>query len=111
MAISLQSTSPNELLLRDALTEQGLSFKEQYPIYEGGKFSQPKYFVDFLITYGKKKIIVECDGYTYHTSDYDIDKNIERDNWIKNKTKIKNAILGGFIVVVVVLKPTFRYIF
>lgn len=89
MAISLQSTSPNELLLRDALTEHGLSFEEQHPIYEGGKFSQPKYFVDFLISYGNKKLIVECDGYAYHTSDLDIDKNIERDNWIKNKTKIK----------------------
>lgn len=110
MAISLQSTSPNELFLRDALTEQGLSFEEQYPIYEGGKFSQPKYFVDFLITYGKKKIIVECDGYTYHTSDYDIDKNIERDKWIKNKTGIKiihftsHQLKNELSVVVAVIK-------
>lgn len=89
MAISLQSASPNELLLRDALNEQGLSFVEQYPIYEGGKFSQPKYFVDFYITYKEKKLIVECDGYSYHTSDYDVDKNIERDNWIKSKTGTK----------------------
>ena len=55
MALSLQSTSPNELLLRDALIKQGLSFEEQHPIYEGGKFSQPKYFVDFLIFFGNKK--------------------------------------------------------
>lgn len=89
MAISLESTSPNEQLLRDALTEHDISFKEQYPIYDGGIFSQPKYFVDFYITHKEKKLIVECDGYSYHTSDYDVDKNIERDNWINSKTGTK----------------------
>lgn len=89
MAISLQSSSPNEILLCDALKEQEISFQEQYPIYEGGKFSQPKYFVDFLITHKDKKIIVECDGYTYHSSDSDVDNDLERDRWIKRKTGLK----------------------
>ena len=91
MAVILESSSPNEILLRDALVNEGMSFKEQYPIYDGGKFSQPKYFVDFLITHNGKKLIVECDGYTYHISNRDVDQNIYRDNWIKNKTGIKIA--------------------
>ena len=83
MAILMGSSTPIELLLKEALKKEGLEFKEQQRIYELPGDLQPKYIVDFVVVYQNKSVVVECDGFAYHTSDRDTDRDIRRDNWLK----------------------------
>ncbi len=82
MAIMTTSTTVIEILLKEALERENVEFKEQYRIYEKGNSFHPKYVVDFLVTFGKKSVIVECDGFSYHESDADVDADIQRDAWL-----------------------------
>ncbi|MGM9601869.1 MAG: endonuclease domain-containing protein [Faecousia sp.] len=83
MAITVTSTTPIELLLKNALQKENLNFKEQYRIYEKGNSYHPKYVADFLVTFQGRSVIVECDGFSYHSSDFDVVQDIQRDNWLK----------------------------
>lgn len=85
MAILMDSSSSIELLLKTALQKEKLEFKEQQRIYEKGADLHPKYVADFVITSQNTSIIVECDGASYHSSDFDIQRDIERDHWLQNR--------------------------
>jgi len=85
VAIIMESSTQIENLLKDALKEEGFQFKEQYMIYEKSGDLYPKYVVDFLIKYRDKSVIVECDGSTYHSSDFDIVQGIRRDCWLEQQ--------------------------
>lgn len=85
MAILCESSTYIEILLKNALIKEGLQFEEQYRVYTGGKFSEVKYVGDFMLTNGTKRLIVECDGYNYHSSGIQIYNRLERDNWLKRK--------------------------
>lgn len=83
MAITVTSTTPIELLLKNALQKENLNFKEQYRIYEKENSYHPKYVADFLVTFQGKSVIVECDGFSCHSSDFDVVRDLQRDNWLK----------------------------
>jgi len=83
MAIMTVSTTAAELRLKDALKKEGLQFEEQYRVYEKGNSYQPKYVIDFLVTKDGIAIAVECDSFSYHSSDRDIEFGITRDAWLE----------------------------
>ena len=83
MAITFESTTPIELSLRSALQKENLTFKEQHRIYEKGNSYHPKYVVDFLIMFQEKSVVVECDGFSFHSSDVDVAHDLQRDAWLK----------------------------
>ena len=83
MAIVFESTTPIEFLLKSALQKEQLNFEEQYRIYEKGNSYHPKYVVDFLVKYQRKSVVVECDGFSFHSSDADIAHDLQRDAWLK----------------------------
>ena len=85
VAILMESSSSIELLLKTALQKEGLEFKEQQRIYERGNDLHPKYVADFVVTAQNLSIIVECDGASYHTSDLDVQRDIERDCWLRSR--------------------------
>ena len=85
MAILLESSTYIEELLKEALVKEGLQFEEQYRVYTGGRFSETKYVGDFMLTNGSVRLIVECDGYNYHSSREQMVKAKERDEWLKLK--------------------------
>ena len=82
MGFGFSSETKIEVRLRDALAKENIPFQEQYRIYKKGNLS-PKYVVDFYIEWNQKDLIVECDGFSYHTSDFDIDRDIKRELWLK----------------------------
>ena len=82
MGILFESSTPIELLLREALKKENLPFYEQYRIGTGGRFSTVKYVADFMIEYENVRLIIECDGYTYHSKVNQKRKLIERDAWL-----------------------------
>lgn len=82
MAILFESDSPIELLLKDALLKTGIDFQEQYRIYENPNALIPKYVVDFLARNGERCVVIECDGSSWHSSDFDARKSVQRDNWL-----------------------------
>lgn len=82
MGILFESSTPIEFLMKDALIKENFSFKEQYRIGTGGRFSTVKYVVDFLIIYENIRLIVECDGRTYHSKISQKRAQIERDAWL-----------------------------
>lgn len=83
MAITTGASTHIELLLKTALQAEKLDFKEQHRIYEKASDLQPKYVVDFIVTSGNRSVLVECDGFSYHSSDSDVEHDIHRDNWLK----------------------------
>jgi len=85
VAILMNSDSSIELLLKTALRKEKLEFKEQQRIYEKGNDLHPKYVADFVITSRNTSIIVECDGASYHSSDFDVQRDIERDRWLRSR--------------------------
>lgn len=82
MAILTRSDTPIELLLKAALQKENLTFREQQRIYEKGSDLHPKYVADFVVLFHDTSIIVECDGESYHSSDLDVKRDIERDQWL-----------------------------
>ena len=85
MAILMESSSSIELLLKAALQQEGLEFREQQRIYDRLDDLSPKYVIDFVITFQKTSIAVECDGAEYHASDVDVQRDIERDQWLRKQ--------------------------
>ena len=82
MGFGFSSDTKIELCLRDALIKEKIPFQEQYRIYKKGDFN-PKYVVDFYIEFNQKDLIIECDGFSYHTSDFDVERDIKRERWLK----------------------------
>ena len=82
MGILFESSTPIEFLLKEALIKENFSFYEQYRIGTGGRFSTVKYVADFLIIYKNIRLIVECDGRTYHSNSSQKRNQIERDAWL-----------------------------
>lgn len=82
MGILFESSTPIEFLLKEALIKENLLFHEQYRVGTGGRFSTVKYVADFLIEYGNVRLIVECDGDTYHSGFSQKRKRVERDAWL-----------------------------
>ncbi|MBQ3220108.1 MAG: DUF559 domain-containing protein [Clostridia bacterium] len=83
MGFGFTSDTKIELRLRDALIKEKIPFQEQYRIYQKGALN-PKYVVDFYIEFNQKDLIIECDGFSYHTSDFDIQRDIKREKWLKD---------------------------
>ena len=82
MGFGFTSDAKIELRLRDALIKENIPFKEQYKIYKKGDLA-PKYVVDFYVEFNRRDLIIECDGFSYHTSDFDINRDIIRETWLK----------------------------
>ena len=82
MGFGFSSDTKIELRLRDVLIKEKIPFQEQYRIYKKGDLN-PKYVVDFYIEFNQKDLIIECDGFSYHTSDFDIERDIKRERWLK----------------------------
>ena len=80
MGIVTESTTYIEKLLKEALLKENIPFEEQYCIYSGERFRFVKYVGDFYIQSPKARLIVECDGFTYHATH--IRKQKERDKWL-----------------------------
>lgn len=72
-----------EKKLKEELVNNNIIFEEQKPIYEKGNFFMPKYVVDFYLTNDGVDLVVECDGYSYHSSDRDKQHDKERDEWLR----------------------------
>ena len=85
MAILFESSTHIEFLLKNALIEEGLEFIEQFRIYEGGIFSEVKYVADFLLINEDIRLIVECDGFFYHSGRDKLKKQMVRDNWLQTR--------------------------
>lgn len=82
MGFGFSSDTKIELRLREALIKEKIPFQEQYRIYKKGDLN-PKYVVDFYIEFNQKDLIIECDGFSYHTSDFDVERDIKRERWLK----------------------------
>jgi Ribonuclease HI len=61
----IDENSPAERIMNKALKARGINYKEQYSVYEA-KSEAPKYIIDFLVEYNGLKVVVECDGASYH---------------------------------------------
>lgn len=85
MAILFESSTHIEFLLKNALIKEGLDFQEQYRVYEGGIFSEVKYVADFLLINENVRLIVECDGFYYHSGIDKLKKQIVRDDWLQTR--------------------------
>lgn len=85
MGILLESDTYIELLLRKALIAAQIPFQEQYRLYDGQHLEYVKFVADFLITNANTRLIVECDGDTYHTGKTNKKREISRDEWLKKK--------------------------
>ena len=85
MGIKSESTTYIEQLLKNALEKEKIPFIEQYLVYTGGKFSDVKYVGDFFIEKNNIRLIVECDGFTFHAGADRRKKQQERDSWLKQK--------------------------
>ena len=85
MAILFESSTHIEFLLKNALIEEGFEFIEQFRIYEGGIFSEVKYVADFLLINEDIRLIVECDGFFYHSGRDKLKKQMVRDNWLQTR--------------------------
>lgn len=83
MGYGFTSDTKLELRLKDALTKEKIPFHEQYRIYTIGSLT-PKYVVDFYIEINQKDLIIECDGFSYHSSDFDIERDVKREKWLKS---------------------------
>jgi very-short-patch-repair endonuclease len=68
--VEKHSESPFEEAVGKALVAQGYKIEQQYPI--GG------YRLDMVVNYGDKKIALECDGEKWHSSEVQIQNDMER---------------------------------
>ncbi len=85
MAIPFESSTYIEFLLKNALDNAQIDYIEQYRIETGGVFSEVKYVADFFIRSDCVKLIVECDGITYHAGTDRQKNSIIRDKWLQSK--------------------------
>ncbi len=75
--------SPIEKIMEKALKENAIDYDSQYAVYEknGSKRWFHKYIFDFVV-YGKhSKVVVECDGKAYHSTDEQRVHDTTRDIW------------------------------
>jgi len=86
MGIVFESSTPIEFLLKEALIKENLFFYEQYRIGSGGRFSTVKYVADFLVIHENIRLIVECDGHTYHSNSKQRIKQVKRDAWLLKRS-------------------------
>ena len=85
MAIQLGSNSKNEKLMEEALRNEGIKYESQYFVYDRPGDLDPRYVADFLVYTAKKKILLECDGFSWHSSDSDVERDMRRDKWLEAK--------------------------
>lgn len=83
MGIVFESSTPIEFRMRKALTKEGIPFTEQYRINTGEKFSEVKYVADFFVQNDNIRLLIECDGFTYHHGKGKQQR--ERDAWLNCK--------------------------
>jgi len=77
----VDENSPIEKIMQAYLESSGLNYKTQYTVYEKG-WASPKYILDFLV-YGKtSRVVVECDGETYHAPLRRQRNDRIRDQWL-----------------------------
>ena len=91
MGFGFTSNNGIELMLKQALLKEGISFQEQYRIYQKGDYTNPRYVADFYLTHGDRSLIVECDGFSFHSSDKDIERDITVILNIKNALGIEKV--------------------
>lgn len=85
MGILFESDSYIEILLKNELLKENLSFKEQCRLYNGRKYGQVKYVADFIITNKDIQLVVECDGFHFHAGAKNLLKQQKRDEWLKEQ--------------------------
>lgn len=85
--------SPIEVLMESALKENQISFDKQVSCYGEYTYKNhygyyrkksdvPKYISDFVVCGEKSKIVVECDGFRYHSSNTCKARDAVRDLWM-----------------------------
>lgn len=65
-----KSESPFEAIVAKKLSALGYKITMQYPV--------GAYRLDMVIHYGKRKVALECDGERYHSNEYEIREDMER---------------------------------
>lgn len=85
MGFLFKSDSQIEILLKDELIKEKLSFNEQCRLYDGRKYGQVKYVADFIVTNNDVQLVVECDGFKYHAGKKNLIKQQLRDEWLKEQ--------------------------
>jgi hypothetical protein len=73
----------------------------QFPLGEYLKsldrnYSHPKYKVDFLLTFGKQKIVIEYDGFNEHFIDRDEVNESNFDSYLKASDVYRQKVLEGY---------------
>lgn len=83
MGILFESDTIIEILLKNELDKNGILYEEQYFIMSGGKFSSVKYVADFFIELNGVRLIIECDGFTFHSGKQRYQQ--KRDSWLEEQ--------------------------
>ncbi len=78
-----------------------LELVPQFPLGEYLKsldrnYSHPMYKVDFLLTFGKQKIVIEYDGFTEHFTDLDEVNESNYDSYLKADDVYRQKVLEGY---------------
>ncbi len=75
--------SPIEKIMEQALKKNGIAYDAQYALYERGSLNSwnHKYLLDFVVYGQNSKIVVECDGKDYHSTDEQRAYDTTRDIW------------------------------
>lgn len=69
-SVQNKSESPFEAMVAKELSALGYKITMQYPV--------GAYRLDMVIHYGKRKVALECDGERYHSDEYEIREDMER---------------------------------
>ena len=78
-----------------------IEFVPQFPLGEYLKsldrnYSHPMYKVDFLMTFGKQKVVIEYDGFNEHFIDRDEVNDSNYDSYLKADDVYRQKVLEGY---------------
>lgn len=81
--------------------KESLELVPQFPLGEYLKsldrnYSHPKYKVDFLLTFGKQKIVIEYDGFNEHFLDRSEVNETNYDSYLKPSDVYRQKVLEGY---------------
>lgn len=101
--------SPMEALVQDYFyktefyekNKDSIELVPQFPLGEYLKsldrnYSHPKYKVDFLLTFGNQKIIIEYDGFEWHFTDRDEVNETNYESYLKPADEYRRRVLEGY---------------
>ena len=81
--------------------KESVELVPQFPLGEYLKsldrsYSHPKYKVDFLLTFGKQKIVIEYDGFSEHFIDHDEVDESNYQSYLKADDVYRQKVLEGY---------------